>query len=205
VVEYIPRANNIVEMVFPPLLAAARQKMSVLHVVSDSNYYKHLPGYKRAVELAGVPALPFPQADRDPTYDALQKLRLEDGCIGAHNRKDVERGFARLDFPDPARPLGDEGVAENAQQLFALCKAQGINHLIYVGFAINWCLLMSPGGMIDMRRHGMICSTIPQAVTAVENKDSARRELAKELALWRVGMNFGFVYELEDVLDALKK
>ena len=203
VAEFIPRADQIVEKVFPPLLAAARKKLTVFHVVAEGEYYKQLPGYKRAVELAGTPAPPLPQVDRDPSYDTLQKLRYEDGAIGAHNLKDVQRGFARLDFPAPARPRDNEGVAENAQQLFALCKAQRINHLIYIGFAINWCLLMSPGGMLEMRRHGLLCSTIPQAVTAVENKDSARRELAKQLALWRVGMVFGFVFDLEDMLAAL--
>jgi len=106
----------------------------------------------------------------------------------------VNEGFKFLDFAPEARPVGDEAIAEDAHQLAALCRAHGVNHLVYIGFAINWCLLMSPGGMIDMGRHGVMCSTIREAVTAVENRETAREEREKQQALWRVAINSGFVF-----------
>jgi hypothetical protein len=78
-----------------------------------------------------------------------------------------------------------------------------VDHLVYVGFAVNWCLLMSPGGMVDMERHGLLCSTVPEAVTAVENRETARDEREKQQALWRVALAFGFVFGLDDLLAAL--
>jgi hypothetical protein len=78
-------------------------------------------------------------------------------------------------------------------------------NLIYAGFAINWCLLMSPGGMLDMSRHGVMCSALRQAVTAVENKETARRELCKEIALWRVALAFGFVFDVADFMAAIRR
>lgn len=54
-----------------------------------------------------------------------------------------------------------------------------------------------------MSQKGLLCSTIRQAVTAVENKDTARYELCKEIGLWRVALAFGFVYELDDLLNVL--
>src|SRR5258706_230208 len=80
--------------------------------------------------------------------------------------------------PEAAR-VGEEGIAENGAQLAALCRAHRVNHLVYVGFALNWCLLMSPGGMVDLRRRGCLCSTIREAVTAVENRETAREEREK--------------------------
>ena len=80
-----------------------------------------------------------------------------------------------------------------------------MSHVIYVGFAINWCLLLSPGGMAEMHRHGVMCSAIRQAVTAVENKETARAELCKEIGLWRVSTAFGFVFDVDDFLGALRK
>jgi len=62
---------------------------------------------------------------------------------------------------------------------------------------------MSPGGMVVMRRYGVMCSTIGEAVTAVENAETARGELEKKQALWRVALEFGFVFGLEDFLAAL--
>jgi len=203
-VEYIPRADEICRTVFPPLLAAIRRSpLRLFHVVGGGECYKSYPGYQATVALTGPAPGPLPAVDADPVMERLQQFRREHVFVGPHNEEDVQRGFARLDFPAEARPLGDEPIAENDHQLFALCKTHGINHLVYLGFAINWCLLMSPGGMLDMSRRGVMCSAIRQAVTAVENRESARLELCKELALWRVALAFGFVFDADDVLAAL--
>jgi len=200
-VPYIPIADAIAREVFPPLLSAVRESpLHLFHVVGGGDYYMHLRGHQRAVELAG-PALASPeQVEVDPT---LQRLRQFKQDLIAHNLEDTRRGFEQVDFPDEARPVGDEGIAANAPQLLALCREAGVNHLVYVGFAINWCLLLSPGGMHDMSRHGVMCSTIREATTAVENAETAREELAKQIALWRVALAFGYVFDLQDFLDAV--
>jgi hypothetical protein len=80
-----------------------------------------------------------------------------------------------------------------------------VNHLIYAGFAINWCLLMSPGSMLEMSQRGIMCSVLRQAVTAVENKETARHEVAKEIGLWRVALAFGFVFNVHDFVSAITR
>jgi nicotinamidase-related amidase len=140
---------------------------------------------------------------QDAVYERLEAFRAENVFVGPHNRPDVEAGFAQLDFAPAARPVGEEGIAENGPQLAALCRAHGVNHLVYVGFAINWCLLMSPGGMVDMKRYGVMCSTIRDAVTAVENRETARDGREKQQALWRVALEFGFVFEADNFIGAL--
>ena len=203
-VEYMPRANQIAREVFPPLLKAVRgSDLPVFHVVGGGRYYDSYPGYLRARALAGDPAPAPDQVMFDPVMERLRALRNDKVFVGAHNREDVRRGFAELDFMEAARPVGDEGVAENAQQLFALCREKSINHLIYAGFAINWCLLLSPGGMADMSKHGLMCSALRQAVTAVENRETAREEWCKEIALWRVALAFGFVFDVDDLIAAV--
>lgn len=202
-VEYHPRALKVLHEIFPPLLAAVRAgPLPVFHVVGGRDYYSHLPGYRRAVRLAG-PAPGLKTVAADGVYERMQRLRGERVFVGLRNRPDVEAGFAKLDFAPEARPVGDEGVAENAHQLAALCRAHGVNHLVYVGFAINWCLLMSPGGMVDMKRYGLMCSTIREAVTAVENAETAREEREKQQALWRVALEFGWVFRLADFMSAV--
>jgi hypothetical protein len=203
-VEYFQRADRIVNEVFPPLLSAVRDAgLQVFHVVGPGDYFQKLPGYRRAVELAGPPPAPLQMVELDPATAAMQQFRRDHVVPGKHNMPDIDRGYAVLDFPGPARPVGDEGVAENGHQLAALCRHYGINHLVYIGFAINWCLLLSPGGMAEMRKYGIMCSTIREAVTAVENKETARNELCKQLALWRVTLQFGFVFGLNPFLAAI--
>jgi hypothetical protein len=204
-VEYIPRADIICRTVLPPLLSAARAAgLRVYHVVAPAPrvYYEHLSGYQRAIQLAGVTQA-SEQIPTEPVLERLRQFRAEHVFPGIHNQEDVNRGFRRLGFAPNAEPQDHEGVAENGRQLYALCKADGINHLVYAGFAINWCLLMSPGGMVDMSRQGLLCSALRQAVTAVENRETARQELCKELALWRVSVAFGFVYDVDDFVRAL--
>jgi hypothetical protein len=197
-VEYIPRAEAILRTVRPRLLAAVRaQGVTLFHVVGGGDYYVDYPGYRQAVAWAG-PTTPLAQIPPDPTLEALRRFRRAHVFVGTHNEDDVARGQARLDFAPQARPLGEEGIAEDADQLTALCAHAGVNHLIYAGFAINWCLLMSPGGMLDMSRRGVMCSAFRQAVTAVENRETARLELNKALALWRVSLAFGFVFDVDD-------
>ncbi len=203
-VEYHPRALKILAEVFPPLLATVRASpLRLFHVVGGRDYYSHLPGYQNTVKLAG-PSPSQAQVAKDPVYERLEKFRADHVFVGEANQPDVEAGFARLDFAPAARPVGDEPIAEDGHQLAALCRAHGVNHLIYVGFAINWCLLMSPGGMVDMTRYGVMCSTIREAVTAVENAETARDEREKQQALWRTTINSGFVFGLEDFIRAVQ-
>ena len=207
-VEYIPRAQAICRDVFPPLLSAVRAShMKLFHVVGcgPREYKDRCPGHLRAKALAGPEPPPLEQIAPDPAVERLRRFKQEHAYVGKHNLPDVGRGFKRLDFAPEARPLDHEGVAETRSQLFALCKEAGVSHLIYVGFAVNWCLLLSGGGMADMSRHGIMCSAIRQGVTAVENRETARRELNKEAALWRVALAFGFVFDLDDFLAALPR
>lgn len=202
--EYLPRADAICKNVFPSLLGAVRaKKFRLFHVVGHRGYYEHLAGYKRAVALAGPePTLPQ-MVPRDPIRENLDRFRYDNVWPGACNHADRERSNSEIDFHPMARPVGDEGVAANAHQLAALCIDARINHLIYAGFTIGGCLLGSPGGMLDMQRRGVMCSALREAVTAIENKQTASQELSKQLELWRVALSFGFVFGVEDFVNAL--
>jgi hypothetical protein len=204
-VEYIPRSNEIARTVFPKLLSAVREAgLPMFHVVGGGNYYKEHPNYKRTVALAGPEPPPVEQIEADPALKRLREFRAAQVFVGAHNKAHVDRGRKSCDFMPQARPVGDEAIAATSQQMFALCKAHKVNHLIYAGFAINWCLLLSPGGMADMQKRGIMCSAFRQAVTAVENKETARKDLCKEIGLWRVALAFGFVFDVDEFIAALK-
>jgi hypothetical protein len=207
-VEYIPRSYAICKEVFPVLLGAIRGAgLPLFHVVGSGSYCSDYPGYKRSVALAADlprPA-PEPQVAADPSLEALRKFRAANVFVGTHNEADVRRGGAVSGFAKGAFPEGDEGIAENGAQLFALCREAGVNHLVYSGFAINWCLLLSPGGMAEISKYGVMCSAFRQAVTAVENKESCRHELYKEEGLWRTALSYGFVFDVDDFVEALRR
>jgi hypothetical protein len=204
--EYSERADRIAADVFPPLLSAVRAAgIRLFHVVGAGNYYQHLPGFKHAAAIEKREPAP-PVCAPDPTYLKLFQFHSVNTQPGFADADEHRRYCAALDFYPEARPVGDEGIARTSDQLFALCQEAGVNHLIYAGFCINWCLLLYGGGMADMyvRRRGMICSTFRQAVTAVENKETARHELMKEEALWRVATHFGFVFDVPDFIADIR-
>jgi nicotinamidase-related amidase len=203
-VEYLPRAKQILNQVFPVLLNTVRKSpLRIIHVVSSGDYYKSYMGYQMMKKIWKGRVSKTKIINKDPTRKQLDEIRSEFAGVGPNNKKDIDNVFKEIDFAKEARPLDSEYIVENSEQLFAVCNKLGINHLIYTGFAINWCLLFSPGGMADMVKHGFLCSTIRQAVTAVENKETARNELCKEIALWRVALAFGFVFDLDDFLHSL--
>lgn len=203
-VEYLPRSYEIARRTLPRLLDAVRSAgMTVMHVVGGPDYYSHYPGYARAVSMSADESK-TESIEPDPVHRELRGFRHRAVFPGAHNVEDINRGKLSLGFLPGTEPLQDEGVAATSEQLFGLCKDAEINHLIYTGFALDGCLLVSPGGMVDMSRRGLLCSTVDEATTAIENKETARKGAAKALALWRVALSFGFVYGVEDLVGALE-
>lgn len=206
VVEFFNRSGGICRDVFPPLLGGVRKSpLKVIHVIGGGpcEKMKRYPGYQRVAALAGPAAEKPEQIDSDPVLEQLNAFKGEHGFGGITNGRDIARGFANNDFPSQAMPLDSEDIAHTTHELLAVCRVSKINHLIYAGFAINWCLLLSEAGMAQMHKHGVMCSAIRQAVTAVENRESARTEQAKELALWRVALSYGFVFDMDDLLKGL--
>jgi len=204
-VEYLERSYRIAEEVLQPLAAAARTsgKIKVIHVPYDKHYVTGLPGYEEVCRMCPNTPDPLDKAEEDEVLIRLRSFRSSQVYPGERNLGDVLKGVERIRFLDDLEPQDDELIAANSEQLFAICKTQGINHLIYTGFAINMCLLLSPGGMLDMSRRGILCSAVRQGVTAVENKETAATETAKAVELWRVALSFGFIYDADDLISLM--
>jgi len=212
-VEYLPRAREIYKERMPAMLKAAREAgIRIIHI-ETSEYVHKYDAYRQTQDLirdqlahsrqARDFAMPRPAGD--PVYHALQGFRWEHVHPGRANAQDIAGAVAVRDIHESVKPLPGEYMVLDSDELQAVCARHDINHLIYTGFAINYCILMSPGGMIDMSRRGFLCSTVKELTTAVENDFSARDELAKKIALWNVALTFGFVYEQADLEKALKE
>lgn len=200
VVEYVPRAMEITQKVLGPLLEKVRSsKLTVIHVGSSEDYCKNYSGYRKAKALAGDPP-PLPEGAVKKDWGKVKTIEVH----GEKNIKDIQDAGKYTDFPKATQPKGEEWVVINTHQLNAVCRHLKIWNLIYTGFAINWCLFESSGGMIDMSRLGYCCSTIKEATTAVENDRTARKQLCKKLAFWKIAMSYGYVIDLGDFLEALR-
>lgn len=202
--EYEGRKMDIVRTVYPRILAAARGAgVAVVHVAMG-DYGRKYPGSARALKLSG----PEPQT-ATPRAPGAGRVRPPDDrkgklLFGDHyaDNQDEEHFGRYFDFAESAKPQGDEYVVETSHQLSSVLNALGAWNLIYAGFAINWCLWFSGGGMVDMSRLGYRCSCLREGVTAVENRESIRGELHKEEALWRTSLMFGYIFGADDFISA---
>ena len=204
VCEYIPRSTRIIQEDFPEFLETVRKSgVKLIHVGSQTETsLETLPGYIRTKEKWGVDPVSRPRVDTDPVWTELQRIRVESGLYGKHNQPGVAQSARLRDFA--IMPRDEEDVVATTHQLFQLCREQGINHLIYTGFCVNACLTLSPCGMFDMSRHGVICSIVRDLTTAVENKESCREERHKEYGLWAFSIWGGFVFDKQDLLEAME-
>ena len=197
VCEYVPRSNAIMQDRFPAFLEKVRAAgFNLIHIGSRSEKsIELLPGYRRVKEKYGLGPVPE-TVEPDPVLEELRRIRID----AAYGDNLASVNEARVKYRDfGIMPRDDEDVACTSHQLFELCKERGINHLIYTGFAVNACLVMSPCGWVDMTRHGILCSVIRELTTAVENKESCREERHKEYGLWAYALWGGFVFDQADI------
>ncbi|MCE5249272.1 hypothetical protein LLG96_03540 [bacterium] len=203
--EWASRSAPIIETVIPPVLSAARKAgIAVVHVASDERYAKKYPGFNRAVGLAGAEPRGLSKAPGADTPKPPDDRKIE-LLFGKRFTESEPYYSAHMDFPDQAKPLDSEYVVTTAHQLTEVLRGMGVWNLVYIGFAINWCLWFSPGGMLDMSRLGYRCSCIREAVTAVENKESTRGEFNKQQAMWRTSLMFGYIHGKDDFIGACGK
>ena len=204
-VEYLGRAKEISETKFPAFLQAVRESgAKLIHVAAGfERQLEEFAGYRRIQALYP----PKQEYDRMEPSEAMQELRMRHWRLtGAEDDTDyaqIEAGYANYRFAVIPQP--HEDVVTHANQLLDVCKAHGIEHLIYTGFAVNACLIASACGMLDMERRGVMCSIVGDLTTAVENKQSCRTQRHREYGLWQFATQSGFVFLSEDIKIALPK
>ena len=54
-----------------------------------------------------------------------------------------------------------------------------------------------------MKRYGYLCSTVREAVATVEPADNPSGDREMQSALWRVAVEFGFIFPQADLVNAL--
>ena len=77
-------------------------------------------------------------------------------------------------------------------QLHQLAQDRGVLHLVYAGFATNWCILNRDYGMRTMARRGYNMILLRDATAGVEFPDTVQTNFATELAIREVEQQLGF-------------
>jgi nicotinamidase-related amidase len=207
-VEWVPRTMDLMVFRLPRLVRAARSAgLQVTHVLgaptsdtvweaSAAEFGEPPPPDLDALEdrVAGEP--PWRAGHRRDVFDLPRPPRSEEA--------DARPGEI-VAVPEVLLPQTGDLAACASWQLHRLLASRGIDHILYCGWALNWCLWFSPGGMADMSRKGYMCSAVRGGCVAIESRESAVGERNLEYAYWKTSTMFGYVFDLHELTGALRR
>ncbi len=155
----VPRMNRALD-------AARALGMTVMLCPSDVvDNYVGFPQRERVFELPAVPVPKVMEVTCPPVPDA-------GGCACGRERCGVNYGW---DGMHPALRIGpDDWMPDTQAEVYALCQARGLTHLIYVGFHTQVCLLGKPMGLRAMKSAGLRCVLARDMTDAHPGYDPAR-------------------------------
>ena len=203
--EYVPRSYRLARENFARVLDAARAAgVKIYHVPFGAGFYEEMPGYTETKALGAEESPSVKKySEFDDVYLELHEFRGKNVAPGPNGWAPITEARKKyMNFLPEAVPQGKEPIAQTSNELAEVAKRDGVNHLIYMGFAVDACLLSDECGMLGMSARRFMCSAIMDCVTAVERKESVQSLHATETALWRVSYEYGYVYESKDIADA---
>lgn len=198
---WLERAEAMTRDVIVPLIGAARSAgLTIVHAPSPPVAAKHgvapPPAPPRPEQGPGWPPPDF--AARRGPYAAFRGPRDQPPGIGIY----WEELAPKLDIsPHVTIEQGDHLIA-TGDQLHELAAARGILHLIYAGFATNWCILGRDYGIRAMRARGYNTILLRDATEGVEFPDTLAEKWATELAIREAEQVHGFSACVADFHDA---
>ena len=179
-----------------PVLERARQTgLTIVHAPSPpiAEHFDQLKQHAPPLPVAESDWPPAPFRRRQGAYAAFRGPRAQPpgippiGALGMSPHIDVQDG---------------EHVVATGDQLHDLLRANRLLHLVYVGFATNWCILNRDYGMRAMAQRGYNMILLRDATMGVEFPDTLAAEMATEMAIREVEQQLGFSAAKDDFLAA---
>ncbi len=199
---WIERAAQITTECVVPVLDAARQVgLTIVHAPSPpvAEQYPQLKRHKPP-----EPSVPsaWPPADfrsRAGDYAVYRGPRSQPPGIGGH----WDKLASQLSISPTIDVKPEEFVIATGQQLHALLEGRRILHLLFAGFATNWCVLGRDYGIRSMGRYGYNIILLRDATTGVEFPDTYDNLFTTEISVREVEQQYGFSASNADLFEAV--
>ena len=200
---WIERAAKMARDVTVPLIDRAREvgitvifapSPDVLRAVPEK--YSVYGGKATAKEPAKMTESAWPPADfvdRRGEYELFRGPRSQFPPIGAH-----WPDTPVFDMASCIHVRNGDFVVATGDQLHDLCAERGILHLMFAGFATNWCILNRDYGVVRMRTRGYNTMILRDATEGVEFPDTLEKRWATELAIREIEQRHGFSVSNDD-------
>ena len=200
---WLKRATEVTETRIVPVLQAAREiGMTVIHAPSPpvADRYRNPPeSAPRPPSGPDWPPPPFRGIYRSGDYAAFGRNQ-EPILPPTYKRYKTE-----LDIADPVKPLPGEPVIHTGPQMHKLLAEREILHLIYVGFATNWCVIGRDYGILAMNDRGYNIILIRDATTGVEFHDTVDDLTATAMTIREIETKYGWSTTVEAFVVSCKR
>ena len=107
-------------------------------------------------------------------------------------------------IPASVEPAGDDVAVATGDELQLLCREKRIRHLVYVGFATNFCVLNKSYGVRQMSKRGYNIVLIRDATTAVESSETVNGLWATRAAVFHVEIDVGVTVTAETFIHTCR-
>ena len=158
-----------------PLVEACRTAgLQVIHAPAGPVAQKQA-NWVKLIPEEGKPQPVWPGSPDWPPAE----FRRKQGSYAEYARpdepQDAERNRHReekRDFHPAVRPVGDEAVVLDGEELHRLCHRRGILFLFYVGFNTNACIVMRDYGAFAMHARGYEAILVRDCTTGMETHET---------------------------------
>ena len=199
---WIERAKQVtVDCVVPVIDAARRAGLTIVHAPSPpvAAQYPQLQRHNPPEPSAPSAWPPANFRSREGDYVVYRGPRSQPPGIGIH----WDKLASQLSMSPAIDVQEDEYVIATGQQLHELLEEKRIMHLIFAGFATNWCVLGRDYGIRSMARYGYNIVLLRDATTGVEFPDTYNNLFTTEIAIREVEQQYGFSASNADFFAAV--
>ncbi len=163
-----------VERIAPLVEACRTAGLQVIHAPAGPVAQKQ-PTWAKLIPEDEKPQPIWPNSPQWPPTEFRQKQGLYAQYARPNEVQDAERNHYRKnrrDFHPAVRPVGDEAVILNGEELHRLCARRGILFLFYVGFNTNACIVMRDYGTYAMHTRGYEVILVRDCTTGMETHET---------------------------------
>ena len=199
---WIERAAQVTTECIVPVLDAARQVgLTIVHAPSPPVAEQYAQLQRHKPPEPSVPSA-WPPADfrsREGDYAVYRGPRSQPPGIGVH----WDKLASQLSISPTIDVKPEEFVIATGQQLHELLEERRILHLLFAGFATNWCVLGRDYGIRSMGRYGYNIVLLRDATTGVEFPDTYDNLFTTEISVREVEQQYGFSTSNVDFFEAV--
>lgn len=197
---WLNRATEITQQKIVPMLESARNAgVTVIHAPSPRVVESHHPE-NMPPEPPSAPPRQWPPAEFRGLYRKNEFGRNPEPRLN----EALARYVTELKISDLSKPLPNESIIADGEQLHQTLSDRKILHVFYAGFATNWCVINRDYGLIATSHKGYNVILLRDATTGVEFHDSVDQLTATEIAVREIETKYAWSALTDDFITASK-